>query len=492
GIIASSTKIPKTKPKPLPAPAAPPHQAKTVRWKELTDSVDSEAEDDIPDIHDASYAPVGDMELDISEDSMDPILDQYEKSKRAGVVSRAISSAPKAATRLPTAKTKAILAKEQEQSGFELRALVNSSDGRARTIKFSYYDLYDKVIAEVRHKINDINTPLNLSYYTSWAQKSLKRGLDSEEEWQELLALAFANRRKVKDGDHHVRFVHFLDEQPNDKGTKKGGSTQNKDTPQEESFLARIMEAHGCDQHNFQCYAIQHGDGFPDRVGQHVPIPARTQLLWAEDCRDGNAGVKELPRKYVRQILGLSADVEEDAFGHMTARRALPKPRGMNGNIPTTSVQSSTMMHTPQPFSQQFQPTYAGFNGMFPQPSPQIMVVPSHALTSPMRKAIGLPMHPNGPPSPSRLASGKPPKLRIWLQQLDQDLNDMNSDDSESEADGRETYSSYYPQMKAKNIRRIEQITMLTPREVESELGCPFIMAKELHKKAEALLQQYK
>jgi hypothetical protein len=115
-------------------------------------------------------------------------------------------------------------------SAFKVTILVHDVNGIARLIYLPRNASFSQLVSEVRAKLNDNETPLNLRYQTSFPPKTIVHGLDSAEEWEELLKLAFANRKKVKGGEHHVKLLHFLDdERKQSKG--KGGkaiATGNK------------------------------------------------------------------------------------------------------------------------------------------------------------------------------------------------------------------------------------------------------------------------
>jgi hypothetical protein len=117
--------------------------------------------------------------------------------------------------------------------------LVNGVDGRAHTLKFECDTPYTTLEKEVRKKVNDINTALDLSYTTSWANKSLKRALEGEEHWQELMTLALANHRKVKEG-YHARLYHFLD----NKAKAKTGKAANKSQQNVSRYFPIVATPH--------------------------------------------------------------------------------------------------------------------------------------------------------------------------------------------------------------------------------------------------------
>jgi hypothetical protein len=50
------------------------------------------------------------------------------------------------------------------------------------------------------------------------------------DEWEQLLTLVFANRKKIKDGEYHACLVHFGDnnKQLKGQGGKKAGMDGNK------------------------------------------------------------------------------------------------------------------------------------------------------------------------------------------------------------------------------------------------------------------------
>lgn len=177
-------------------------------------------------------------------------------------------------------------------------------NGIGRMIQLPRYTSFEKLVAEVRSKLDNTNAPLNLKYYTGFTPKTLKRGLDNADEWEQLLTLVYTNRKKVKEGEYHARLVHFVDENKKVKG--KGGQTAaatgskvrflhlaasvflltKTQDGKGDTILSRIINIHGCktEHKGRQCYEITEDDRLPDSVGKHVEIPVEMQFLWAEDC----------------------------------------------------------------------------------------------------------------------------------------------------------------------------------------------------------------
>lgn len=106
---------------------------------------------------------------------------------------------------------------------FQITLLVNDINGIGRLIQLPRHASFAKLVAEVCNKLDNPDTPLNLSYYTGFTPKTLKRGLDNANEWEQLLTIAYANRKKVKEGEYHAQLVHFIDENKKAKG--KGGKS---------------------------------------------------------------------------------------------------------------------------------------------------------------------------------------------------------------------------------------------------------------------------
>lgn len=121
-----------------------------------------------------------------------------------------------------------------------------------------------------------------------------------------------------------------------------------------------------------------------------------------------------------------------------------------------------------------------GWNGFYG--APPVMVVPT--MSTPMRKAYGIEM----PARPSANASSKGPKLKRWLEKIDQEETGMDSDASFDSDISIEvpTFQSYYGEMKAAGMYYVSDILHLTANELQISLKCTLIMAKRLLARAKA------
>lgn len=147
----------------------------------------------------------------------------------------------------------------------------------------------------------------------------------------------------------------------------------------------------------------------------------------------------------------------------------------------------------PNPMSQIPNPT-AGWQGFYGPAGTQIVVMPSNALPSPVRNAIG--HYPQRDPSPSptsRIENVEGPKLRKWLKMLDeaQKANSDDPDDSEdSDSDVSESYSSYLPAMKKAGLKRVKDLMLFKSDELETTLQCSIGTAKRLQELAKQHLKR--
>jgi len=98
--------------------------------------------------------------------------------------------------------------------GFVLRLLVTGTTGLSSVRDFPRNTTFTELQVAIRTFLGNESTNLEMSYSTSWAEKSIKRSLAIEEEWDGLMNLAFTHRKKVKEGEYHAKLFHLLNNQP--------------------------------------------------------------------------------------------------------------------------------------------------------------------------------------------------------------------------------------------------------------------------------------
>jgi hypothetical protein len=272
------------------------------------------------------------------------------------------------------------------------------------------------------------------------------------------------------------------------------------DNAKEDSMMKRIMMLHKCktgEHSGRQCYEIQANDGVPSRIGEHVDISNEMQFRWAEDCvsvifrssgcslpnhlqRQGLYGTREVPRRYIRELLGqdpVGEDENEDSPFSACRRKVPPKPRGRTGPNPMTSAGAQAMAtYTYQP-----PVPMPGWQGFYGPAGTQIVVMPSNALPTPVRNVFGQYSQQNGSTIP---VDSEAPKLSRWLKELD-NAKTKDSNDSSDSSDS-ENYVDYLPAMKAAGLKRVSDLVLLTSRELETTIRCSIGTAKRL----QALAQQ--
>jgi hypothetical protein len=183
---------------------------------------------------------------------------------------------------------------------------------------------------------------------------------------------------------------------------------------------------------------------------------------------------------------------EEDESPFTAMRKVAPKPHGMTGSTPMPNVPQLSM--PPQPYPQMpFPQAYpiGSWNGMFGPYAQPIMMMPQ--LSTPMRKAFGI-MTPTWP-STSKISASKGPKLKKWLQKVDEENNPQDPDASSSSSDVSidvEYAASYYEAMKKEQLYYVADLLFLTPEQLRDAVGCSFVMAKRLLAKAESELSRNK
>lgn len=212
---------------------------RTVTWRDPIEDEEVEEENNIDLDKDASYAPEHEPQPDLEdEDSVqvDEIEDDRPISMDAPLPTKGKS---KVGPKTSDTKAKSAAGKKQDISEFSelvhnplkiftyqvivfnLVLLVNGQNGCADNLVVARHTSFEGLELLVRRHINDLTTPLDMSYSTSWADKSVRRALKNEDQWEALMKLAYSKRDKVKDGEYHAKLYHFLDNQPKGKGGKK-------------------------------------------------------------------------------------------------------------------------------------------------------------------------------------------------------------------------------------------------------------------------------
>jgi len=97
--------------------------------------------------------------------------------------------------------------------GFVLHLLVTGATGLSSVRSFPRNTTFTELQVAIRIFIGNESTNLEMSYSTSWAEKSIKRSLATEEEWNGLMNLAFIHHNKVKEGKYHAKLFHILNNQ---------------------------------------------------------------------------------------------------------------------------------------------------------------------------------------------------------------------------------------------------------------------------------------
>jgi hypothetical protein len=95
----------------------------------------------------------------------------------------------------------------------------------------------------------------------------------------------------------------------------------------------------------------------------------------------------------------------------------------------------------------------------------------------------------------SKISTSKGPKLKKWLQKVDEENNPQDPDASSSSSDVSidvEYAASYYEAMKKEQLYYVADLLFLTPEQLRDAVGCSFIMAKHLLAKAESELSRNK
>ena len=111
---------------------------------------------------------------------------------------------------------------------------MNGPDGLCRKMSLRSSASFANLEREVRVRLNDLNTPLNMSYQlTLTAKKGVKMAPESQAHWVELVDAVRQHGKKKVNGQFHAFVYHFMDDQPN-KASAKGKATTTAQTATKE------------------------------------------------------------------------------------------------------------------------------------------------------------------------------------------------------------------------------------------------------------------